>query len=966
MPPASPRVFISYSHDDRAHCDRVLAFAQQLRCDGVDAELDQFHQEELLHWPRWCEEQMRPGNADFVLCVCTAEYARRIEGETPADVGRGVFWEGTLIYNELYDAKGNRRFVLVLLGEAKEDDIPHVLKNHRQFRLDRFGLDDTDYAKLYRLLTRQAGVAAEALGALVALPPLPEAPRLTDFDQLIHDLRAGLVDIHQDTQAIRREQAQHGEWLQRIDRAVRGYRYDRALHQLKTPPQHFTGRAGPLAEICAALSPGNRDNIAGSDVIPAQAVVISAVNGLPGVGKTALAIMAGYALLDDYPDLQLFLELGAHSAHPLSAEQARDSVLQAVNPTARLPDDEASRWQRYRSLFRDADSGAVLRGLVVLDDAADDAQITRLAPPPGCALLATSRQRLRHGQPLHLDRLPRAEAKLLLRAYTQRPDDAQAGRLAALCGDLPVALKTAGGYLKTYPSTPVAEYLAELGEDRLQGLRNDEEPLDDVNLVFDASWRRLNEAERRAFAALAVMTADFDRAAGKAVVESTRPEGAAAAKALDRLVNLNLLDYDEERQRFGWHDLLRDYALAHLPADQAEAARLGHAEHFIAVAEQSQALYLQGHEHLLQGLALFDQERAHLEAVFGFLQSDSHRAKQLLHLVDCVAHTGELRFHPYQRIHWLQAQEVVAQQTGNRQHECNALGNIGNVYYSLGEPSKAIRYYEQVLSISHEIDDQHSVGNALGNLGPAYTALGEPRKAVDYCEQALFFARKISNQHSEGKILGNMGIAYKNLGETHKAIGCHEQNLAIACEIGDRRGEGSALGNLGVAYRDLGEPGKAIGYFEQQLTIADEIGDRRGKASALGNMGNFYSTLDEPSKAIGYHEQHLAIALEIADRRGEGAALGNLGNAYFRLGEPHRAIGYYKQQLAIAHEIGDRRGEGRALWNSALACEALGERAQALPLAQQALAIYEAIEDPNAATVREMLAQWQGGDEAAS
>lgn len=91
MPP-SPRVFISYSHDSRSHCDRVLEFAQQLRRDGIDAELDQFHQEEPVHWPRWCEERMRPEQADFVLCVCTAEYARRVEGRGAADVGKGVFW----------------------------------------------------------------------------------------------------------------------------------------------------------------------------------------------------------------------------------------------------------------------------------------------------------------------------------------------------------------------------------------------------------------------------------------------------------------------------------------------------------------------------------------------------------------------------------------------------------------------------------------------------------------------------------------------------------------------------------------------------------------------------------------------------------------------------------------------------------------------------------------------------------
>lgn len=77
--PAQSRVFISYSHDNLENYDRVLDLAQQLRRDGINAELDQFHQEELVHWPRWCQEQLCPENSDFVLCVCTPEYKRRVE-----------------------------------------------------------------------------------------------------------------------------------------------------------------------------------------------------------------------------------------------------------------------------------------------------------------------------------------------------------------------------------------------------------------------------------------------------------------------------------------------------------------------------------------------------------------------------------------------------------------------------------------------------------------------------------------------------------------------------------------------------------------------------------------------------------------------------------------------------------------------------------------------------------------------
>jgi len=208
MPPDTPRVFISYSHDNRAHCDAVLALAQQLRRDGIAAELDQFHQEELLHWPSWCEEQMRPENAEFVLCVCTAEYRSRVENRAAADVGKGVFWEGRRVYNEIYRNKGNRRFVPVLLAATTDTDIPEVLDGYTWFKLDSLGLADTQspYAKLYRLLTGQPGMSGAAVGETVALPSLPVEERQTDFIAL---MTAGL-------QRIAETQTQHSESLGNI------------------------------------------------------------------------------------------------------------------------------------------------------------------------------------------------------------------------------------------------------------------------------------------------------------------------------------------------------------------------------------------------------------------------------------------------------------------------------------------------------------------------------------------------------------------------------------------------------------------------------------------------------------------------------------------------------------------------------------------------------------------------------
>jgi hypothetical protein len=163
--------FHSYSHDSREHCDRVLAFAQQLRFDGINAELDQFHQRELVHWPSWCEERLRRENSKYVLCVCTAEYLGRVQNRVGADVGKGVFWEGRLIYDYIYDAKENDRFVPIFLGAEGDDCVPLPLRGYTRFQLKTFPLngDDPDYEGLYGLLTGEPKVKPEPLGQPISL-----------------------------------------------------------------------------------------------------------------------------------------------------------------------------------------------------------------------------------------------------------------------------------------------------------------------------------------------------------------------------------------------------------------------------------------------------------------------------------------------------------------------------------------------------------------------------------------------------------------------------------------------------------------------------------------------------------------------------------------------------------------------------------------------------------------------------
>lgn len=231
--PPALRIFISYSqHDPAVHSCRVREFAQALTDDGMDVELDQYHQHELTHWPRWCEEQLRPENSDLVLMVCSAEYKRRIENRVAFDEGRGVFWEGALIYHYLYEAKDNKRFISILFDDESQESLPMVVSGWTWFRVRGFGIatGEVGYTNLYRLLTAQPGVVKPVPGELKVLPPdmplrqppavsttkptnLPYPSLGTLFkgrEDFIDGIRAGFAGNPGHAQAIGARQAVHG------------------------------------------------------------------------------------------------------------------------------------------------------------------------------------------------------------------------------------------------------------------------------------------------------------------------------------------------------------------------------------------------------------------------------------------------------------------------------------------------------------------------------------------------------------------------------------------------------------------------------------------------------------------------------------------------------------------------------------------------------------------------------------
>ena len=150
----SPRVFVSYGHGRQDDADRVLALADRLRSDGVDAILDQYEDAPAEGWPKWTERQIR--ESDFVLIICTKSYKDLLMGTPRPSHDIGVSWESTLTYQHIYEAAGadKSKFIPVILSGSTVSDIPQPLRHATYFDL-RSG---SGYLQLYRRLTDQPHV----------------------------------------------------------------------------------------------------------------------------------------------------------------------------------------------------------------------------------------------------------------------------------------------------------------------------------------------------------------------------------------------------------------------------------------------------------------------------------------------------------------------------------------------------------------------------------------------------------------------------------------------------------------------------------------------------------------------------------------------------------------------------------------------------------------------------------------
>jgi tetratricopeptide (TPR) repeat protein/transcriptional regulator with XRE-family HTH domain len=654
----------------------------------------------------------------------------------------------------------------------------------------------------------------------------------------------------------------------------------------------FAGRADELQWLTGML-----DHAGGGP----GTVVLSAIGGTPGVGKTALALHWAHRVADWFCDGQLYVNL--HGFDPSDAPAGPEAVirgfLRALGvPPGRIPPDPEAQAGLFRSLL------AGKRMLIVLDNARDEQQVRPLLPAsPASLVLVTSRSEMAGlaaadgARLLTLDVLPHGEAVELLTARLgadrAAAEPTAVDRIAGLCACLPLALAVAAARAAIRPTLPLAAIAQELADSvGLLDALDAGDPAASVRAVFSWSTRQLSGDVARMFRLLGLHPGpDISVAAAASLAGIAEAD---ARRLLRELARAHLIA-EHLPGRYAFHDLLRAYAAdqaqAHENQDEREAAIGRVLDHYLHTAASAARLLIPSTEQVVLASprpgAAAGQPADYPEAMAWF--EAEHQV--LLAAVTLAAGPGSDR-HAWQ-LPWATT------------------------------PFLRLRGHWQEWAASMR------------------TALAAATRLGDTAAQAL-----------SSRLLAS---ACHDLGDHDQARHYYGRSLKLYQQLGNRLGEARIHQGLGAVAEGQGRYGDALGHDEQALHLYQAIGDPANEAAALNAVGWDHALLGDYRQAREFCRQALTLCAEAGYRWLEGNAWDSLGYAEHCLGNLTKAAACQQCAISLFREAGDRFHEAKSLTRFGDTRHAGGDLAQAREAWQQALGILDDLQHPDAAHVRAKL-----------
>ncbi|MFJ2885473.1 AfsR/SARP family transcriptional regulator [Streptomyces sp. NPDC087305] len=656
----------------------------------------------------------------------------------------------------------------------------------------------------------------------------------------------------------------------------------------------FVGREAELAEV-ARLSRG-------------RTVVISAIAGTAGVGKTAFAVNWARKVAGSFSDGQLYLNLRGFdpASPPVTPDHALRTLLESLGADGRgLPQDTDALAALYRTVLNGK------RVLVLLDNARDAAQVRPLLPgAPGCLVIVTSRDRLSglvavdgaHTLRLDVLSVPEARALLARRLGSDRveaePDAVD--EIIARCARLPLALAVTAARAATRPTFPLSVIATEL-RDSLDAF-HDGDTAADVRAVFSLSYRSLTPDAARLFRLLGLHPGpDLTLPAAAALAALTLPN---TRRLLAELVGANLLE-ESVPGRYASHDLLRAYAaeLAEeaVPAPDTRAARHRMFDHYLHTAREALALTVQAQALIplpppASGVYVdgFSGDIAKATAWFASEQAVLLAAVEQAAAHGHDAHVWQLAWTLAGHLHrcglWREQEAVhhtamaAVRRLGDRAAQAHVHRGLAWAMGNLERHEEARAHAELAVELFLEAGDLEACGDGYCTLSWVAEQQGDLVTSLDIAQRRLELVRTLDGPD------------------------VHDRRR--------RRALASALNAVGWFSALLGRHEQALTHCGQALALQQGLGDDVNEAHTYDSIGLAH-------RRLGRYERAVAAYHEAVDRYRRGhvptfmaRALVSLGETYLEAGRPEAARVAWAEGLAIMDQLGHSEAEAlRDRWN---------------------------------------------------
>jgi DNA-binding SARP family transcriptional activator len=650
--------------------------------------------------------------------------------------------------------------------------------------------------------------------------------------------------------------------------------------QLPPPVSGFTAREHELADLDRLL------DSAGPGRPAARTQVLS---GMPGVGKTALAIYWAHRVAHRFPDGQLHVDLRGYDpdGQALTAEDVLRGLLEALGvESRRVPAGPAAQVGLYRSLL------AERRVLIVLDNARGAEQVRPLLPgSSGCVTLVISRIQLtglvasEAACLLTLDALTEGEACALLagRLGEQRiAAEQQAAReIAAACGGLPLALAVVAAHAAAWPRLPLAALAAELRD--AQGVLGSSPAADaatDVRAVFSSSYRHLSSGAATVFRLLGLHPGPDVSVMAAASLAALPPD--EVRPLLAELTRASLLTR-QKAGRYACHELLRAYAADLAGRHDDQTARRAAVRRVL--------------DHYLRTAYAADQ------------MLDPYRDALPLPPADDGVTVDDVS-DQYRALGWLQTERPVlgaavhlAAQAGFDEHAWKLAWTMARFF------ERQAQWHQWSVTHAVALDAAVRLGDPVGQAH-IHRSLGWGSVSINRLDDAHAHSLRARDLYLQlgdrsGQARANLNLAQICLaaGNREGALGHAELALELYRETGDRIWEARALNCVGWCHAVLGEHRPALLACENALTMQQDSADDYGAAFTLDSLGYVHHLRGEYPRAAGRYLEAVSLWRQLGDCGNEATTLDRLGDAHCSAGDAGAARDMWSRALSILDEI---------------------------------------------------------------